>query len=222
MPITLHTRSERKRHHPYEKKDEIDYGEQTTQIRQRRLFYACSNSTNAIIPIANSPHPGAKIPVAPSLITQTHFDPLSTHAHKAFTKRNGEHIKELCLGKYCWQTARWGSKGDVLCIGDFTGQPRNHKLDEWLTGCSDWTSKFKLRCTPGMGHGLFSKVNWSAGDILGPYLGELVPERTENAWYAHEGSIGLIFSKQKTNNIAYLDAETQGSLGAVCEPLLRF
>ncbi|KAF9739811.1 SET domain-containing protein [Paraphaeosphaeria minitans] len=140
----------------------------------------------------------------------TDIDPknLFTRKHNALIRRNGNVLKDPCLGKYCWQTTSWG---DIFCLEELHGQTCDHTLAEWLTGCSDWSSRFEIRNTLGMGYGLFSKVSWSAGEILGPYLGELVPEKAPQSGYVHSVSIGPKFTKQDTISVAYIDADRVGN-----------
>jgi SET domain-containing protein len=131
--------------------------------------------------------------------------------HATLLKRNGDVLKDPCLGKYCWQTESWGKKGDILCHEEYNHTTCNHTLSEWLTGCSDWTSRLEIRRTPGMGYGLFSKVAWNNGEIIGPYLGELVPRKPAQTEYAHRIHIGPKFWKKETEALAYVDAEEAGS-----------
>lgn len=62
-----------------------------------------------------------------------------------------------------------------------------------------------------MGYGLFSKVSWSAGEILGPYLGELLPSKPPQIGYVHSVKIGLNSTVQDVDTVAYVDAEVVGN-----------
>lgn len=145
------------------------------------------------------------------MATDMDLNGLCIRAHHDMTERNGEVLKDPCLGKYCWQTTSWGTKGDIFCFEEINGRACDHNLKEWLTGCSDWSTRFEIRATPGIGHGLFSKVSWGAGEILGAYLGELVPDQAPQSGYVHAVHIGPKFTNQDNRPVAYVDAETVGN-----------
>lgn len=138
-------------------------------------------------------------------------------AAKRFQKKHGNQINEECLGKFCWQEV------DFL-NGVYCGEANcDHTFTEWLTGQRRWRERFEIRTISGMGYGLFSKRNprlgwkgtWRKGDILGVYLGELNPTRTENTDYCHEVAIGPEFEKTGAP-VAYIDAEKCGNYVRFC------
>lgn len=104
-----------------------------------------------------------------------------------------------------------GSIGGFYCHEEAC----DHSVDEWLTGTEGWEERFEIRSTPGMGYGLHSKQEWEEGDILGAYLGELIPRRTGNTDYCHEVLVGPEFSKTGAK-VAYIDAEHCGNNTRFC------
>ncbi|KAF2850682.1 SET domain-containing protein [Plenodomus tracheiphilus IPT5] len=78
-----------------------------------------------------------------------------------------------------------------------------------------------------MGFGLILKQTWNKGDVLGVYLGELIPYRSYNTDYCHEVNIGPDFSghSRKTGSTtavedtAYIDAGTHGNYARFCNHL---
>ena len=102
---------------------------------------------------------------------------------RAYLRGKGDFEKDFCLGKWCWQAPIFD---DVLCARDFTAATVcNHSFEEWVQGCADWQSRFEIRAKAGMGYGLYSKCGWVKGDLLGPYLGEVVPVPGGNTDYCH-------------------------------------
>jgi hypothetical protein len=129
---------------------------------------------------------------------------------KPFFRRVGDHNNGHCLGKYCWQTPRWD---DYICALAFDlTAVCDHTFQDSEAGCADWKARFEIRRVgiEVMGHGLYSKTAWTNGDMMGLYLGELLPTRTENTDYVHEVSIGPNFSRAKPT-LAYVDAFEVGS-----------
>jgi hypothetical protein len=127
-----------------------------------------------------------------------------------FMRRKGELIEEeSCLGKWCWQSTDWS---DFLCAQDFDSRAQcDHKLTEWMRGCAGWKKRFEIRNVSGMGRGLYSKQAWEKGDVLGIYLGELIPGRSDKRTdYCHQVKIGPDFSKAEAQ-VAYIDAEKYGN-----------
>lgn len=144
------------------------------------------------------------------LDTRPLFDNQEDPKAKLFRKAHGKQIHHDCLGKYCWQHAVLPD-GYSLCAEENC----NHTFAEWLTGASGWEERLELRITSLMGSGLYSKRAWKDGDILGAYLGELIPNRTSNTEYCHEVVIGPAFEKTKAP-IAYIDAELCGNYVRFC------
>lgn len=124
-------------------------------------------------------------------------------------KTHGKPIVYECLGKYCWQEVSFPD--GFLCQEENC----NHTLSEWLTGAERWEDRFELRGTADMGFGLHSKQEWNKDDVLGAYLGELIPKRNSNPDYCHEVFIGPEFTKTKAT-IAYIDAEHCGNYTRFC------
>ncbi|KAH6638201.1 hypothetical protein C7974DRAFT_451488 [Boeremia exigua] len=137
-----------------------------------------------------------------------HDDSESREA-KQFRKTNGEQAFHECLGKFCWQQT--DLPDGIFCVEENC----NHTVKEWLTGAASWEERFEFQTLPHMGHGLFSKCNWKKGNILGAYLGELIPSRTSNTEYCHEVFIGPEFEKTGAS-IAYIDAERCGNYVRFC------
>ncbi|KAF2451318.1 SET domain-containing protein [Karstenula rhodostoma CBS 690.94] len=225
MPAADRPKRSKVQHQPY---DRAEYGECPTRATSQSRYFDASPSANHPSPISNAAYPGSATPlVYPKPITSLLFSPdkwltaprpkniddtqVSIRTQNALIKRSGAVLRDLCLGKYCWQTTSWGPRGDILCHEDANGRICDHTLAEWLTGCSDWPSRFEIRATPEMGYGLFSKVSWRAGEILGLYLGELVPDKTPQSNYVHSVHIGPKFAKQDTGLVAYIDAEEVGT-----------
>ncbi|KZM26353.1 hypothetical protein ST47_g2587 [Ascochyta rabiei] len=159
-------------------------------------------------------------PKSPSQLLNTDFsidDMGGNRAAKQFQRRHGEQINEECLGKFCWQNA--GLPNGIYCLEASC----EHTFPEWLTGQARWRERFEVRTNPGMGYGLFSKANPSVGltgtlkkdDILGAYLGELIPARNDNTDYCHEVTIDPEFQKTSAP-VAYIDAEKHGSHVRFC------
>lgn len=126
-----------------------------------------------------------------------------------FYKQHGDQTYLECLGKYCWQNT--DLPNGIFCVEDNC----THTTAEWLTGASEWKERFQLGNTACMGSGLFSKQLWSKGDILGMYLGELIPLRTSNTDYCHEVVIGPAFTKTEAP-VAYIDAKLCGNYVRFC------
>ncbi|KAF9699552.1 hypothetical protein EKO04_002310 [Ascochyta lentis] len=234
------------RHSPYR----VDYGNSPSDpFVQNKYFYAADA---ALFAITNPIHTtSTELPATPEKIINIRFDPckwqnvprptnyhgpwpptsasqlLNTdltidemggnRAAKQFQKKNGEQINEECLGKFCWQKS--GLPKGIYCLE----LNCDHTFEEWLTGQSRWRERFEIRTIPGMGYGLFSKMNprvgwkgtWEKDDILGAYLGELIPACTENTDYCHEVTIGPEFQK-KSAPMAYIDAEKCGNYVRFC------
>ncbi|KAF1833031.1 SET domain-containing protein [Decorospora gaudefroyi] len=126
-----------------------------------------------------------------------------------FLRKNGDLVKEPCLGKYCWQSTAWGS--DFFCAQDFDARAQcDHSVPKWMTGCSSWKLRFEIRSVPRMGYGLYAKQRWAKGDILGLYLGELIPEPGVNTDYCHQVKIGPEFSNAEAQ-VAYVNARRFGN-----------
>ncbi|KAF2132753.1 SET domain-containing protein [Dothidotthia symphoricarpi CBS 119687] len=135
-----------------------------------------------------------------------------------FHKKHGEHLKaqEYCLGKYCWQAPAWVPIVGHQCARDVTPKALcDHTFSEWMQGCARWESRLEIREVLSMGYGLYSKWKWKKNDIIGPYLGELIPETSDNTAYCHEVSIGPMFSNVETP-VAYIDAEHCGNYARFC------
>jgi hypothetical protein len=138
-------------------------------------------------------------------------------AANQFQKEHGEQVNDECLGKFCWQEA--GLVNGVYCLEANC----DHTFAEWLTGQRCWRERFEIRRIPDMGYGLYSKMNpgtgwkgvWKKDEILGAYLGELLPEHTCNTDYCHEVTIGPKFEKTVAP-IAYIDAEKHGNYVRFC------
>lgn len=114
-----------------------------------------------------------------------------------------------CLGKWCWQTVKFGG---FLCARTAQGFTcEDHNLDEWMLGCADWEQRIELRAVPNMGIGSYSKVAWSKGDILGAYLGELIRQKTHNTDYTQQIKMGPDFERSRSAEYAYVDAEASGT-----------
>jgi hypothetical protein len=62
-----------------------------------------------------------------------------------------------------------------------------------------------------MGMAAFSKVAWSKDDVLGPYLGKLVPTKTDNNDYYQQVKLGAVFQSDTPQEFAYVDAELCGT-----------
>jgi hypothetical protein len=248
MPVELRrsTRSRSLRYRPYE----VDYGNCPSKpIVQSKYFYAVGDARFAI---ANHVHPtSTEFPATPEKIKGIRFDhrkwqyiqrPANYHGPwpptsvsqlmntdftlddmggnreaTRFQKKHGEQRNEDCLGKFCWQEV--GSTNGIYCLKANCG----HSFAEWLTGQARWRQRLEIRQIPGMGYGLFSKMNskvgwketWKKDDILGAYLGELIPERTGNTDYCHEVTIGPEFKNTRAP-VAYIDAEKCGSYVRFC------
>jgi hypothetical protein len=116
-----------------------------------------------------------------------------------------------CLGKWCWQQTK--PIGDFLCEPNAKGLACDHKLSQWMQGCADWQDRIELRpaTVDGMGIAAFSKVAWSKDDILGPYLGKLIPKKTDNTDYCQQIKIGAAFGSNTPQEVAYVDAEERGT-----------
>ncbi|KAF1842663.1 SET domain-containing protein [Cucurbitaria berberidis CBS 394.84] len=131
-----------------------------------------------------------------------------------FLKKHGDLIKDECLGKYCWQQSNFSS--EFYCQREYDGTAIcDHTISEWKEGCADWQVRFEVRPVPGFGYGLYSKWKWTKGDILGAYLGEMIPEKPENTDYCHEVKIGPMFGKTKAM-VGYVDAEKYGNYARFC------
>ncbi|KAJ4363714.1 Histone-lysine N-methyltransferase ehmt1 [Ascochyta clinopodiicola] len=159
-------------------------------------------------------------PTSASQLLNTDFtieDMGGNRAAKYIQKRHGEQINEECLGKFCWQRA--GLPNGIYCLEANC----DHTFTEWLTGQVRWRERFEIRTNPGMGYGLYSKANprvgwngtWKKTDILGAYLGELLPARNENTDYCHEVTIGPEFQKTSAP-VAYIDSEKYGNHVRFC------
>ena len=151
------------------------------------------------------------VSASPLMNTELVLEDIGTRRQQNnFLKDKGdESVKNDCLGKYCWQTGQWAS--DYLCARDFDMYAIcDHDFAEWLQGSADWESRFEIRNVPGMGYGLFSKWAWHKGDVLGAYLGELIPEQPETTDYCHQVQIGLEFTEAAAT-FAYIDAEEYGN-----------
>jgi hypothetical protein len=170
--------------------------------------------------------PGAWPPQVVDELLSTDFDTSNmSKIDKTRILRVGKKHKEPpCFGKYCWQKTRFDNH---LCYEDALGEHCNHNFDEWMQGCQDWSSRFELRKIPHMGVGVFSQHKWKKGDVLGPYLGKLLPEEPADNAYAHVWDIGPPFEhspgpavdpvtgKKKRGPLqilvkAYIDAEEEG------------
>ncbi|KAF2831468.1 SET domain-containing protein [Ophiobolus disseminans] len=149
-------------------------------------------------------------PTSAAQLMNTDFDLalLGTNRQQnAFLKRKEPLEKDLCLGKWCWQTF---SLDGFLCARNYTLQTVcTHSFTDWAQGCTDWQSRFEIREKEGMRYGLYSKCRWRVGDVLAPYLGELIPFPTANTDYYHEVKIGPNFSGWPAP-VAYVDAERYG------------
>jgi hypothetical protein len=126
-----------------------------------------------------------------------------------FMRKHGELVdEESCLGKWCWQSTDWS---DFLCAQDFDSRAKcDHTFAEWSKGCGSWKKRLEIKKAPGMGYGLYSKQSWKKGDVLGVYLGELIPRRNKSTDYCHQVKIGPDFSKTEAQ-VAYVDAEKCGN-----------
>ncbi|KAL6711811.1 hypothetical protein ACN47E_002854 [Coniothyrium glycines] len=151
------------------------------------------------------------------LTTTPNLSTLTTaKQQRDFEKVVGTLQKDDCLGKYCWQTASWRGSTEYPCAASLDGRAIcDHNLTEWLQGMSTWKTRFEIQHTPSTGYGLFSRQAWTRGDVLGIYLGELLPARTQNTDYCHEIAIGPTYSKVGSV-VAYVDAEKCGSYVRFC------
>jgi hypothetical protein len=61
-----------------------------------------------------------------------------------------------------------------------------------------------------MGYGVVSKHHWDEDDVLGAYVGKLIPTQTDNTDYCHEIHIGAEFAGKEAE-VAYVDAEECGN-----------
>lgn len=163
----------------------------------------------------NAPRPANYLGVWPPtsasqlMNTQSVLDTVSEKKVKQLLRTYGEPVIHDCLGKFCWQEA--GLPGGVFCMEDYC----DHSFSEWLTGAEGWEERFELRDIPNMGCGLHSKQEWEKDDILGAYLGELIPQHNYNTEYCHEVFVGPESSKTSAT-IAYIDAEKCGNYTRFC------
>jgi hypothetical protein len=127
---------------------------------------------------------------------------------RALPRKGASYIQKECLGKWCWQNPKFN--GLSFCHYHDQGTSCPHTFAEWMTGCSDWQSRFALEGVPGMGYGVVSKYHWDEDDVLGAYVGKLIPMQTENTDYCHEVHIGAEFA-EKEAEVAYVDAEECGN-----------
>ncbi|ORY14562.1 hypothetical protein BCR34DRAFT_646130 [Clohesyomyces aquaticus] len=133
----------------------------------------------------------------------------------------GEPDTDSCLGRYCWQTTRFGPT-EFLCAHDADDSLPgrcDHTLQEWLAGGLAWESRFQIKevGVKGMGFGIFTKESWKKGDPLGAYVGRLVPRELPNTDYCHLIYIGPVFldggdgKKDGKKKRAYIDSSLEGN-----------
>ena len=115
-----------------------------------------------------------------------------------------------CLGKWCWQEAEFNG---LLCAD--ISSTCDHTLAEWMTGGTDWGKRIELRDVPSMGIGVYSKVFWPKGAVLGAYLGKLIPAPTDNTSYTQQIKIGPDF-RSRNSDLAYVDSGCEGTWTRFC------
>ncbi|KAJ4992122.1 set domain protein [Stagonosporopsis vannaccii] len=236
MPVIRHSgRNTGLRFEPY------DYGPCPSPVAQDKYFHTAHEPTREVFNESQIDSPLYKYP--PSNITALCFDPtkwqdiprpanylgpwpptsaselMDTHLMhedsddspktKQSVKKHGEQIYPACLGKHCWQNTDL-PKG-TFCV-DYGC---THTFTDWLTGAAGWQERFELRNTYRMDCGLYSKCKWTKGDILGVYIGELVPLRPSDTEYCHEVVIGPAFEKTEAP-VAYVDAMHYGNYVRFC------
>lgn len=123
-----------------------------------------------------------------------------------------EKMPLMCLGKKCWN---YSDGYGELCSSNAARFERQqtctHAFEDWINGDLDWQSRFKLVETGNKGVGVQTKIPWRKDDVLGFYVGKILPQVPAVEDYSFKIPLGPKVGGRSKRSVGYVDETEYGN-----------